>query len=183
MATATNNTGLPTAPLDDKGQPYEPAPYFHEWDPTPHAIYPNVNVSSVKLADVVLGGTHQVEGFGRAEQRGTEAIRLDLRYLVTGSMECTARLILPVDHSIEVKRYYPEAAGRYHFAWVKLDSEGETYPAGLVPDYGTDAAMCCPRGSGQPKSDGLNPHGFEPWQTMCDHCADSWDIDHEVVRY
>lgn len=171
-----------TAPRDDLGKPIEPNPYFHDWDQTPHAIY-TVGIGHVELGDVILGGTHQVEGKGRAEQRGVPAVRLDLEYVVGQTMEGSARLILPIDHQLEVKRYYPEAMGRYHFAWVKLDNEDDAYPAGLIPDYGSNAQFCCAIKDAGVGSDELNPHGFDLSQVMCDGCVDSWATDHEVIRH
>lgn len=168
-----------TLPRDDTGAPIEPAPYFHDWDDTPHAIFPTVGLGAVELGDVVLGGTHQVEGKGRAEQRGTAAVRLDLNYLVGQTMESSARLILPVDHQLEVKRYFPEALGRFRYAWTK--DVGGDRPAALVPDYGSQVQLCC--GFDHGPNDDLNPHGFGAGSTMCNSCVDSWELDYEVVRH
>lgn len=78
-------------------------PRVDAWDPTPHTIR-FMTIEDVDLGDVVLG-THQVEGIGRAEQRGKAAIRLDLRYVAGPADEDSARLILPFGHELEVKRY------------------------------------------------------------------------------
>lgn len=178
--TITERDAYPaSAPKDDAGQPIEPAPYFHDWDQTPHAIFPMTAMSAVTLGDMVLGGTHQVDGIGRAEQRGTPAVRLDLEYRVTRTMEVSARLILPVDHLLEIKRYFPEAGHRY--AWVKL-YEDQRAPATLIPDYGRAAQYCCDlKVNGL--SDELNQHGYELSSVMCDRCVDSWETDYEVVRH
>lgn len=177
-------------PIDDAGQPIEPNPHFDDWDVTPHAYF-TVGVGHVQLGDVVLGGTHQVEGFGRSEQRGTEARRFDLQYVVARSMEYSARLILPLDHLLEVKRYTPDIVGKHRWAWVKLpagivrngeeDQVGEvvTYKAGLVPDYGKHTASCCCKTHNEP----VNADGYEVASTMCDDCVESWETDHEVVRH
>lgn len=154
--TATMNARVSPL-LNASGVPVEPAPYFHEWDETPHAMF-TIAVTQVNLGDVVLGGTHQVDGFGRAEQRGTEAIRLDLNYLVGPSLESTARLILPVDQMLEVKRYYPDGP---RLAWVKEAPD----PAGLIRDYGSERSLC------------------DHAETMCDSCVGEWETDYEVVRY
>lgn len=178
MTSVIERDPLPkTAPRDDLGKPVEPAPYFHDWDPTPHAIYSLVGMGHVELGDVVLGGTHQVDGKGRAEQRGTAAVRLDLSYLAGQTMEQSARLILPLDHQIEVKRYYPDAGHAY--AWISL-LENDDFGPTIIPDYGSDTARCC---GGGLKGDELNPDGYEASQTMCDECADGWSIDYDVVRH
>jgi hypothetical protein len=164
----TDRDPYPTsAPRDDLGKPIAPEPYFHDWDDTPHAIF-TVGVGQVDLGDMVLGGTHQVEGKGRAEQRGVPAVRLDLEYRVTKTMEASARLILPVDHQLEIKRYFPNAGHRY--AWLQL-REGE-HQASLVPDFGDRTDLC-----------DVNPQGYDTGVTVCDDCIDSWRIDYEVIRH
>lgn len=180
MNTPVERDAYPAdAPRDDLGQPIAPAPYFHDWDQTPHAVFPLVGVGHVRLGDVVLGGTHQVDGIGRAEQRGTGAIRLDLRYLVGPTLEETARLILPIDHQLEVKRYFPDAQHRY--AWIRLDAEDAAHEPTLVPDYGHRTSHCCALRRGGSGAD-LNPDGYELSRIMCDLCVGSWEADYEVVR-
>lgn len=164
------------APRDDVGSLVAPAPQFHDWDRTPHGIFPLVGLGHIELGDVVLGGTHQVDGIGRAEQRGAAAVRLDLVYLVGPTMEQSARLILPVDHQLEVKRYFPDTPGGHRYAWIKLDSEDHDYPPSLIPDYGDDVDRCA-------HNNAQNPDGYEAGTTLCDSCVESWDIDHEVIRH
>lgn len=159
------------------GELVAPEPFFDDWDPTPHGHF-FVASADVQLADVVLG-THQVDGIGVANQRGDEARRLDLAYVVGASVQPTARLILPLDQQLRVKRYLP-APGGHDWAYVNLRETveldgGRTLPAGLVPDYGHDVQRCC--------GVELNPHGYETGQTMCDECADSWADDYVVVRH
>lgn len=174
------------APRDSSGKPVPPAPYFHEWDPSPHGIFPNVEVGNVRLGDVILGGTHQVEGIGRAEQRGAPALRFDLQYLVGPTMEATARLILPTDHQLEVKRYITGPDGRsladHRYAWIRLDSEDHPAEPTLIPDYGHRVTHCCALKKCGSAADDLNPDGYELSQVMCDLCVESWDVDYEVVR-
>lgn len=157
----TTNTTEIRLPRNDLGDAIEPVPYFHDWDETPHALF-QVGVAQVELGDVVLGGTHQVEGIGRAEQRGTPAIRFDLQLVVSASLEATARLILPLDHQLEIKRYYPELLGRGHLAWIR--DAGDTTDARLVVDLRRETDSC------------------DHATTMCDGCVDQWETDYEIVR-
>lgn len=154
-------------PLDDVGQLIEPEARFHDWDLTPHAIF-IVGAAHVKLGDVLMG-THQVDGIGRANQRGAEAFRFDLDYVVAPSIEATARLIVPIDQQVEIKRYDPSAGGHL-YARVQVPG----YPAGLVVDFGSNVAQCACNGG---------PDTDEPGSTMCDNCIDSWGIDHDIVRH
>lgn len=64
-----------------------------------------IPVTEVKIGDVVLE-THVVVGLGAANQRGKEALRLDLELLddYETSLTPSARLILPLDHHISVSR-------------------------------------------------------------------------------
>lgn len=192
MSITTRDTLDRALPTDDEGKRIEPNPHFDDWDVTPHAYF-HVGASKVMLADVVFGGTHQVEGIGRAEQRGAEAFRFDLQFVVSASIQPTARAIVPTDQTLEVKRYFP---GGPKLAWTKCHDgdvqhangqvEHATYPAGLVPDYGSDTSRC---GCGGPEVPGIlltdepNADGFEYASTMCDACVDSWELDHEVVRH
>lgn len=137
-----------------------PNPHFDDWDMTPHA-YLYTRIDRVELGDLVLGGTHQVAAFGVAQQRGADARRLDLTYVAGSSAEETARLILPTDHRLEVKRYL---AGPHLWAYVLLDG-AEDEGAALVPDFGFDALSC------------------NHTDTMCDGCAGQWMTDHVVVRH
>lgn len=176
-------------PIDELGQPVEPDPYFDEWDQTPHAHFV-VGVAHIRLGDVILG-THQIDGIGRANQRGTDAFRLDLEYVVSRSLETSARLVLPIDHQLRIKRYSPETPHRW--AWVKMypaivvnadgKSETMTTPAALQPDYGSNSDRCgCGTSKGNPPVE-VNEDGYEGSTTICDACVDSWEQDHEVVRH
>lgn len=79
------------------------APYRHDWDVSSHVIWEGVPVAEVELADVLAGGTLQVEGKARAEHRGKEALRFDLLNLDSGGI---GRLVLTTDNRIsDVKRY------------------------------------------------------------------------------
>lgn len=182
------------APVDDRGKAIEPNPHFDTWDPTPHAYF-NVGIAQVTLADIVLGGTHQVDGIGRSEQRGFEARRLDLAYVAGPSMQDTARLVIPIDQLLEVKRYLPTPGHR--LAYVKIRPEASGYrdaegvhhaidnPASLIPDYGSDSARCGCLGDGMGRGEDagdVNSDGYETGSTMCDSCAASWALDHVVVR-
>lgn len=156
------------------GELIDPEPFFDDWDPTPHAHFFVASID-VQLADVVFG-THQVEGIGQAEQRGAPARRLDLAYVVGPSAQPTARAILPLDQQLRVKRYLP-APGGHDWAFVHLYEliDGERRSPGLVPDYGKDVQRCC--------GPEVNPHGYDDGATMCDSCAPSWALDHQVVRH
>lgn len=172
-------------PVDGRGNAVDPEPHFDRWDPTPHAYF-MLGVTQVRLSDVVLGGTHQVDGIGRADQRGAPAVRLDLTYVAASSEQPSARVILPTDQTIEVKRYTSPSLP-HRWSYVRLNDESVDLSharPGLVPDYGADTARC---GCGTPDqpgfaSDGLNADGYDYSSTMCDECAGSWALDHEVVR-
>ena len=174
MVQMINTRAQSPAPVGSDGTPVEPEPFFDDWDPTPHAHF-IVDAEGVKLGDVVFA-SHQVDGIGQAEQRGAPARRLDLAYVVGASTQPTARAILPLDQTLRVKRYLP-APGGHDWAFVQLNErvEGKQYPAGLVPDYGHDVQRCC-----GPEE---NPHGYDEGATMCDECAPSWALDHQVVRH
>ena len=167
-------------PIDDAGGKIEPNPHFDKWDVTPHAFF-HIGVAHVQLGDVVLGGTHQVAGIGQANQRGMEARRLDLDYIVAPSMEASARIIIPIDQLLEIKRYNVNVPNTW--AYVKCHDDAErTYPAGLVPDYGTRSDRCgCAEVDG--KTQDFNEDGFDASETMCNDCASSWALDHTVVRH
>ena len=64
-----------------------------------------VPVTEVKIGDLILE-THKVVGIGAANQRGKEALRLDLELVGDYESHLTpsARLILPIDHQIGVIR-------------------------------------------------------------------------------
>lgn len=67
--------------------------------------YITVPVTEVKIGDVLLE-THTVVGMGAANQRGKEALRLDLELNEEHSTGSTrsARLVLPTDHVLTVSR-------------------------------------------------------------------------------
>lgn len=167
----------PTAPKNDMGEYVAPEPHFDDWDQTPHGIF-IVGIDKVALGDVVFGGTHQVEGIGRANQRGSEAFRLDLNFVVAPSMEPSARAIIPIDQLVSIKRYFPTPGHGY--AWTRLTdtAEQKQWPARLLPDYGSGTEFCCDRDQNT-----VNQHGYDASATMCDVCVDSWELDYEVVRW
>lgn len=174
--TVTRNSGaigpslLAQMPTGLDGQFVVPEPHFDQWDQTPHGYF-ILGVHSVRLGDVVLA-THQVDGIGQAEQRGTPARRFDLQYVVGASTQATARLILPLDHQLLVKRYLPAPHG-----WARVEvkeSYPQSVPAGLIPDYGLRVDLC--------ETD-VNIHGYEPSQTICEACAPSWGEDYTIVRH
>ncbi len=159
-------------PTDGEGKLVAPEPMFDQWDETPHGYF-FLNATAVQLADVLLG-THQVDGIGLANQRGVDARRFDLEYVVGPSAQPTARMIVPLDQQVRVKRYL--GVGEPRWAWVEMKDDAwgglpAKPDASLVADHGAATELCC--------SSGLEDDGT----TMCNDCAESWAIDYKVVRH
>lgn len=74
----------------------------HTWDGFDHAVWDNVPVTQIQIADIIAS-TLQVQGIAAAEHRGKPALRFDVENVAQGGK---GRLVLAVDNVLcDVKRY------------------------------------------------------------------------------